>query len=77
MPIKYFGEFSRMLDDARPPVDVKQRCNPTALNLFSDHPFCNAVMGGGQNTLSTLFFLSLNIYVSCTHLSSKDLKGRL
>ena len=26
-----------MLDDARPPVDVKQRCNPTALNLLSDH----------------------------------------
>ena len=36
-----------MLHDARPPVDVKQRCNPTALNLLSDHPFCNAVMGGG------------------------------
>ena len=52
-----------MLDDARPTVDVKQRCNPTALNLLSDHPFCNAVIGGGQNTFSTLFFffLSLNI----------------
>ena len=52
-----------MLHDARPPVDVKQRCNPTALNLLSDHPFCNAVMGGGgQNTFSALFFfLSLNI----------------
>ena len=48
-----------MLDDARPPVDVKQRCNPTALNLLSDHPFCNAVIGGGQNTFSTLFFFSL------------------
>ena len=50
-----------MLDDARPPVDVKQRFNPTALNLFSDHPFCNAVVGGGQNTffaLSLFFFLA-------------------
>ena len=52
-----------MLDDARPPVDVKQRCNPTALNLLSDHPFCNAVIRGGQNKISALsfFFLSLNI----------------
>ena len=51
-----------MLDDARPPVDVKQRCNPTALNLLSDHPFCNAVIGGGgggQNTFSALFFFFL------------------
>ena len=49
-----------MLDDATPPVDVKQRCNPTALNLLSDHPFCNAVIGGGQNTFSalSLFFFS-------------------
>ena len=45
-----------MLDDARPPVDVKQRCNPTALNLLSDHPFCNTVIRGGQNTFSALFF---------------------
>ena len=53
-----------MLDDARPPVDVKQRCNPTALNLLSDHPLCNTVIRGGQNTFSALFFfffLSLNI----------------
>ena len=53
-----------MLDDARPPVDVKQRYNPTALNLLSDHPLCNAVIRGGQNTFSALFFvlfLSLNI----------------
>ena len=53
-----------MLDDARPPVDVKQRCNPTALNLFSDHPFCNAVVGGRTKHIFrslSFFFLSLNI----------------
>ena len=47
-----------MLDDARPPVDVKQRCNPTALNLLSDHPFCNAVIGGGgtKHIFRSFFF---------------------
>ena len=55
-----------MLDDATPPVDVKQRCNPTALNLLSDHPFCNAVIGGGQNTFSAL---SLFSFLQPKHLS--------
>ena len=50
-----------MLDDARPPVDVKQLCNPTALNLLSDHPFCNAVMegGGGAKHIFRSFFFFL------------------
>ena len=39
-----------MLDDARPPVGKKPRYNLTALNLNSNYPPCNVVIGGGQKS---------------------------
>ena len=44
-----------MLDDARPPVGKKPRYNLTALNLSSNFPPCNVVIGGGQNSFSASF----------------------
>ena len=44
-----------MLDDARPPVGKKPRYNLTALNLSSNYPPSNVVIGGRQNSFSASF----------------------
>ena len=45
-----------MLDDARPPVDVKQRCNPTALNLLRSSFLQYSYKGRTKHIFRSFFF---------------------